>query len=762
MRNRITHDTLLSAQRQFSDKYAIKTRQITLAHSTALALLALSSMCHAIVPIAPQFDIQGPPGSVAFGKAVAMLPNGYTVVTDPEFSLPGVIGLIAVGAVYLYSPSGALVSTVIGNSANDQIGSGGITVLNNGNYVIHSPLWDNGSQTDAGALTWGDGSTGIAGIVAFANSLIGSTSNDQLGYTKAVALTNGNYVVACGFCDPSGLVDAGAVIWANGASGRTGTISLLNAYVGASPQDRVGTTIDGSARITPLSNGNYVITSDQWHNGGLLRAGAVTWGNGTNGSSGQISTSNSLYGSHADDAIGGQPNTAAEKGGVYALANGNYVVTSPNWLSGRGAITWANGGFGATGAVSNSNSLIGSVAQDYVGSGGVTELTNGRYVIASPYWGSGGVGAVTWIGVSNQALSGVVNASNSLIGASAGDAVGITQNGFAGVTALNNGHFVVSSPLWDGVASNVGAATWVNGTTGLAGVVSANNSFVGQTAGDLVGSGGVTALTNGSYVIASPNWDKAAAGGNAAIVDAGAVTLAPPLGLSGFAFALNSLIGASASDLVGSGGAVALSNGNFVVASPSVDMGIATNVGAVTWVNGGSGLVGPVSAANSLVGSIQGDQVGTGGLTALSDGAYVVSSPFWSASNLGAITWGAGVAGLIGPVSASNSLVGTTSADAIGNNAAVALNNGNYLSFSPLWNAQAAGDVGAVTISRSATGPLNSINSVFGTAAGGGNSLVYSYSPTVSRAAVGRPNSNIVTIFIVSDTVFSDGFETLL
>ena len=114
---------------------------------------------------------------------------------------------------------------------------------------------------------------------------------------------------------------------------------------------------------------------------------------------------------------------------------------------------------------------------------------------------------------------------------------------------------------------------------------------------------------------------------------------------------------------------LALSNGNYVVGSPNWTNGAAASAGAVTWGSGTAGVSGPVSAANSLVGSTANDLVGggnDGGVTALSNGNYVVSSPNWTngaAANVGAVTWGSGTAGVSGPVSATNSLVGSTAND---------------------------------------------------------------------------------------------------
>ena len=89
----------------------------------------------------------------------------------------------------------------------------------------------------------------------------------------------------------------------------------------------------------------------------------MTWGNGTRGVTGAVSAANSLVGSTANDRVGG--------GCVTALTNGNYVVSSLYWDNGAaadaGAVTWGNGTSGVTGAVSAANSLVGSTADDRVG-----------------------------------------------------------------------------------------------------------------------------------------------------------------------------------------------------------------------------------------------------------------------------------------------------------------------------------------------------------------------------------------------------------
>jgi hypothetical protein len=55
-----------------------------------------------------------------------------------------------------------------------------VTALTNGNYVVRSPIWDNGSVVNAGAVTWGDGATGVTGLVSVFNSLLGEAASTNL------------------------------------------------------------------------------------------------------------------------------------------------------------------------------------------------------------------------------------------------------------------------------------------------------------------------------------------------------------------------------------------------------------------------------------------------------------------------------------------------------------------------------------------------------------------------------------------------------
>jgi hypothetical protein len=593
-----------------------------------------------------QFSLVSPntlnPSVDTFGSSIVALSNGNVVVTNPTDSTVAPNA----GAVFLYNgQTGSLISELIGSSSGDFVGSGGVTALANGNFVVSSPNWHN-AGVEVGAATWVNGFGGPNESVSDSNSLVGSTSNDQVASSGVTALANGNYVVDSPFWHTGG-ASVGAVTWGNGWAGACGAVSAANSLIGSNNFDAVG--IGG---VTALTNGNYVVASPSWQNPNGS-GGAATWGFGFGGTVGTVSAANSL--------VGGFKYSGEVGSLVTALPNGDYVVGSEGWSSGNadantsvGAATWGNGMKGTVGAVSAANSLIGSTAYDNVGSS-VTALTNGNYVVGSPAWhnGTASVGAVTWVD-RHGSRSGVVSPANSLIGSTDGDSVGI-----GGVTALANGNYVVSSPFWQSNSGDVGAVTWGNGGHGTVGAVSAINSLTGSNGGDMVGFGngnpgsGVVALKNGNYVVDSPFWQSGL----------GAVTLAKGDGSArGITVsAANSLVGSASGDQVGSGGVTALASGNYVVSSPFWQAAL----GAATWGNGHGGLIGAVSAANSLVGSTNGDMVGSGGVIALSNGNYVVSSPSWQngGHSVGAATWGNGRSGKTfdgaNSVDAANSLIGT-------------------------------------------------------------------------------------------------------
>lgn len=735
---------------------ASRLSQIQKVPSRRARTLFLEDLEDRATPSVTQFLDPNPNPGNQFGAMVVPLSSGNVVVTSPFDDAGGTDA----GAVYLFNgTTGALISTLTGSRANDNIGKDGVFGLSSGNFVVRSLSWDNGSIADAGAVTWGSGTKGVSGTVSSANSLVGSKALDRVGSGGITVLPNGNYVVLSPAWDNADSVDAGAATFGNGSSGVSGLLGPSNSMVGGQTNDtvgsggltvltnnnvvvispnwnqnggaatwingasgRVGVVSDtnslvgnissfvsnyfvGSGGVVALTNGNYVIVSPKF----LSDRGAVTWGDGATGLIGVVNETNSLVGEQNLDSVG--------SGGVVALTNGNYVISSPEWdnttTANVGAVTWGSGATGRSGKISSSNSLIGSTAQDKLGSGGVFKLTNGNYVVSSPLWENGSAtdaGAATW-GSGTTGITGTITAANSLVGSSAGDMISMR-----GVLALDSGNYVVSSPTWDnGGTVNAGAVTWGSGSTGVAGTVSAANSLVGGTAGSTVGSNATVQLSNGNYVVQSPDWNSAL------LSRAGAITWASgTTGITGVVDSTNSLVGGSANDNVGSGGVVSLGNGNFVVSSPGWDNGSISSAGAVTWGNGKTGLTGTVSSANSLVGTTTGDQVGLNGIQVLTNGNYLVKSSFWdngTATEAGAVTWGSGTSGVFGSVTSSNSLVGAASNDRVGAGPVVALTNGNYVVGAPEWDNGSTGNAGAVAWgdgAKGTSGTLGVSNSLVG------------------------------------------------
>ncbi|MGL4650587.1 MAG: hypothetical protein ACRC1H_14360, partial [Caldilineaceae bacterium] len=163
--------------------------------------------------------------------------------------------------------------------------------------------------------------------------------------------------------------------------------------------------------VAVLSNGNFVVVDSLHDIPGAANAGAVYLYNGST-----LALISTLTGSTGGDRVGGG---SVGTSGVVPLPSGNFLVVSLDWNGGRGAVTWVNGVTGLNGTVSAANSLVGSSASDLVSFGSVTVLTNGNYVVTSPQW-QGSTGAATW-GSGTTGVTGVVSASNSLVGAQGAD-----------------------------------------------------------------------------------------------------------------------------------------------------------------------------------------------------------------------------------------------------------------------------------------------------------------------------------------------------
>ena len=644
----------------------------------------------------------GPIGSGDFGYSVTALANGNYVITDPYF-FDGTVQ--NGGAVYLYDgKTHTLISTLKGKYNDDFLGRDGVFALSNGNFVVLSQSADNGPVVDCGAITWVSGVTGLSGTIAPANSLYGTATNDSLGSGDqygvggVVVFDNGNCAVVSPGWDNGSILNAGSVTLLNGSNPTSGVISSANSLVGSSANDRVGS--DG---IFMLDNNHFIVRSFSWDNGPAVNAGAITWCDGVT-LAGQVSSANSLVGTTTDDFYDDIIPTEYR---IKKLANGNFVVRCPRWddtgtgVVDAGAAIWGSNSVGLSGVISSSNSLVGTWGNEYVGGGPGLD--------------------------------------------------------FGGVVPLSNGNYVVITPGWrDEYTYFAGAVTWGNGNTGVAGTIDSTNSLVGSAAfnQDEVGSGGVVALSNGNYVVLSRLWS------NGASEYVGAATWANGnTGITGKVSPSNSLVGRRSFDFYSGSSITPLSNGNYVVNTPNWDNGTVVDAGAVTWGDGNVGTTGEIDSSKSLIGNKTNGNLNTQ-VTPLSNGNYVVVNSYWDNGAIidaGAVTWASGTAGIAGLVDSTNSLVGSRAGDMIGTGlngwgqAGVAvLSNGNYVVGSPDWDNGTTTDAGAATWANGMTGITGVI--------GQGNSLV----GTTANARVGNliralANGN----YVVSNPGWNNGSITV-
>ncbi len=744
-----------------------------------------------------RFEIEGPLGSQRFGSTVEFLANGNLVVLDPGYSNDR-------GAAYLYDRKGELISQFTGSSAGtavgsrgivelrnghylilseaadiplgpargavtwahaehgvtgelsednsligrapgDDIGSAGVLALANGNYVVVSPRWDWGSEVDAGAVTWGDGSVGIRGVVSEANSLVGLRT--RWFEVNVQAMSDGDYVVQSPGWGPAGQQHFGAATWVDGGVGLSGPISPSNSLVGSRAGDNVGLL------AAELSNGNLVIGSPRWSDGVGPDVGAITWVDGDVGASGEVTPDNSLVGNLADDRVGQ----------IYPLTNGHYVVLSQRWKGPQGtrvgAVTWCDGFRPTAGRVTAENSLVGSRTDDLYFSR-IQPLSNGNFVLTASTWDHGemeDVGLIAWASGAGPSV-GELGVGNALVGGNAHDRIGKNV-----VHALSAGGFVVASPDWDGPgATDAGAVSWGDGEGPLTGTVSSSNSLVGERVLDQVGSDGVLALSNGNFVVLSAYWD------NGSVVDAGAATWGSgENGVTGHPGPHNSLVGGRAYDGVGTfpPHSIALPNGNYVIGSPRWSLPQLTRVGAITWGDGQSGTVGLVSGSNSVVGERNEAGISGVGLKPLADGNYVYGDPYFKlgfSEDLGAVSWFEGDRPTNFMRLVNNVLRGPVHRDRFSEGGVTPLTDGGYVVLSRHIKDSLGMRVGAITHMRPGfrmTGVVTEANSVFDILEDDYTAFDWDYDAATQRMAVSRSHRHHVVIWSTAH-VFASGFDT--
>lgn len=251
------------------------------------------------------------------------------------------------------------------------------------------------------------------------------------------------------------------------------------------------------------------------------------------------------------------------------------------------------------------------------------------------------------------------------------------------VVQLLNGNIVVSDPNDSSIATNNGAVHLYSPlfSTPIA-------SIYGDMANDYLGRTRITALSNSNYVIVSRLDDI---GG---IADAGSIRLVN--GDTGVQISI--LTGDGASDLSGTK-IIDLGNNNYVISSPSDNVGGIAVAGSVRLMNGSTG----AQIGATLAGDVAGDALGHPGITVLSNYNYVVASAFDDEGGIvdaGSVRmFNGSTAVQVGPT-----LAGDVTSDLLGLRGTTALANGNYVIASSQDNEGGIMYAGSVRLINGSTG----------------------------------------------------------
>ena len=632
--------------------------------------------------------------------------DGKLVVTDP---LNDLAGMTDSGAVYVFNfNTGALLGSLKGSSSNDQVGKNVEASPFNSSQqlMLRTPNWTNGTLANAGAVTFiTPASLAGASVVSAGNSYVGTHAGDNVGYylPQVIYAASGTAQL---FGTPDWDGGKGAIFkitQAQAASGVGFGVNASTALVGKVTTDRIGQWVNYSGN-TALYKLYYSGGQDQFllgYSGFDGGRGAVTLGNinlPLVGEIGDTSKNFTLRGSNAGDQV----DSSVVLTNPYGSAT-DWIVKSPNWangtLSNAGAVTviraadTGNLAAAANGVVSASNSIVSDVGAVYLGDSVLYSEGASYFLVASSRWNSGR-GAVTWSSIAAP-KTGVVSAANSLVGANAGDNVGLTIDRYGDGASVR---YVVRSPSWQynngaSLDSNAGAIT-VIGSSNVAGAVNAANSLIGTHPGDRIGDDVERLSAQGYIYSAAVGW----AGGRGAVT---LINLSSPV--VGEVSATNSLVGTLTTDYVGNYVVDNSANGYLLSQASYWGNTGSGGKGAVTYIPLSGGGVGVVSAANSLVGFAPGDNIGgsfanlgaplysstspRAGVELLNNGDYIVRAPQWN-NNTGMVAYGSksgGVVGELNPATAASiALVGRDPGDSLGNRVA-SYYDGSYVVFTPNW-----------------------------------------------------------------------------
>jgi hypothetical protein len=189
-------------------------------------------------------------------SSITALENNNYVVASENDNENGIVGA---GSVRLINGSTGVQigATLAGDVEFDQLGSGGITVLANNNYVIASENDNENGIDRAGSIRLVNGSTGVQ----IGSSLTGDITYDQLGYSGITALANNNFLIATSEDDENGVVDAGSVRLVDGSTGLQLGNTLTGEFIGGLPVIHVYKPFSGNYYILSAPYSDYLSLS---------------------------------------------------------------------------------------------------------------------------------------------------------------------------------------------------------------------------------------------------------------------------------------------------------------------------------------------------------------------------------------------------------------------------------------------------------------------------------------------------------------------
>jgi hypothetical protein len=149
------------------------------------------------------------------------------------------------------------------------------------------------------------------------------------------------------------------------------------------------------------------------------------------------------------------------------------------------------------------------------------------------------------------------------------------------------------------IKTKLALLAFLAGMVSITGVPAQNIDIIGPAGSGFFGSQ-VLPLPNGNIAVIDHGYDSGA------LADVGAIYLYD--GATGAL--LSTTTGTQASDMIGSGGALILTDGDFLVRSPSWDKGAVPDASALTRCSGTTGCPATITSANSLTGSNTLDGIG--------------------------------------------------------------------------------------------------------------------------------------------------------